>query len=308
MAASRVSENRDTQFITAENMPASWVEEGEIALDGIRTTLGSYVWSKPIEFDLSTSQHVLMFALSPLPQLHECSIHGMYADQPFRVGRLCWVPAHVPHRSRHSRSVVRFLMMHVNPDYFADLTGLRSEWDVKSGFDVTAMEIDGNLLRLARETLTPGFASNVLAEGLSLALMADMSRFLRNTVQQEKGVKRMSQRQVRDITGYVESLRGASPTVTELSALAGVSRRHLSRIFKLTTGQTLHDYVTTVRVRKAITLLCDTQMPIKQVAHELGFSALESFSVAFRSATGQTPTTFRRDFRSKRPVSLPRAN
>jgi AraC family transcriptional regulator len=308
MPVSHASETLEPQRITAENLYASWIEEGQIAVEGIRTTLGSYVWSTPIEFDLSISNHVLMFALSPLPQLHECSIHGMYADQPFRVGRLCWVPAHLPHRSRHSRSVVRFLMMHVNPEYFAELTGLRSEWDVKSGFDVTAMEIDGNLLRLARETLSPGFATNVLAEGLSLALMADMSRFLRNTVHHEKQVKRISQRQVRDITAYVESLRGASPTVTELAALAGISRRHLGRIFKQTTGQTLHDYVTTVRVRKAITLLCDTQMPIKQVAHELGFAALESFSVAFRSATGQTPTTFRRDFRAARTLSLPRVN
>jgi AraC family transcriptional regulator len=199
-------------------------------------------------------------------------------------------------------------MMRVNPDYFAELTGLRSEWDVKSGFDVTAMEIDGNLLRLARETLSPGFATHVLAEGLSLALMADMSRFLRNTVREEKQVKKISRRQVREITDYVESLRGASPTVTELATLAGISRRHLSRIFKQTTGQTLHDYVATVRVRKAITLLCDTQMPIKQVAYELGFAALESFSVAFRSAIGQSPTTFRRDLRSARPVSMPRVN
>jgi AraC family transcriptional regulator len=299
-----VSATESLQVITTEDPSNTWIQEGELKSAGIVTRLGSYVWSRSIEFNLSTSDHVLMFALSPLPELHECSIHGMYADQPFRVGRLCWVPAHVPHRSRHSRSVVRFLVMRVDAGYFTELTGLRSEWDVKSGFDVTAMEIDGNLLRLTREVLAPGFASNILVEGLGLTVMADMSRFLRKTITGDQKNKTISQRQVREISRYVEDLRGASPTVTELADLVGISRRHLGRVFKRTTGQTLHDYITTVRVRKAITLLCDTRMSVKQIAHELGFAAQESFALAFRNTTGQSPSTFRRDFRATHHVSL----
>ena len=94
-------------------------------------------------------------------------------------------------------------------------------------------------------------------------------------------------------------LRRAGPegrNVTELAALCGISTRHLRRLFKQTTKQTLHEYVRDAWVAKAKSLLCDTELPLKEITSRIGFTDPSSFSMAFRRATGAAPRTFRQQF------------
>jgi AraC family transcriptional regulator len=135
-------------------------------------------------------------------------------------------------------------------------------------------------------------------EGLSLAVMADLSRVIKDS----EGIGRLqkpgtlSSRQLKLITEYIDNVEEASPTISDLASLVGVSTRYLTKAFKETTGKTVHTYVAGVRVRKAASLLCGTDLPMKELAARLGFSALASFSNAFRAATGHTPTAFRKMF------------
>jgi AraC family transcriptional regulator len=145
--------------------------------------------------------------------------------------------------------------------------------------------------------VAPGFASRTLMEGITLAMMADLSRVIKEaetTPVRKPGA--LSPRQIKLITEYIESVEETSPTISDLAALVGVSSRYLTKAFKETTGRTVHGYVAEVRLRKAAELLCSTDLPMKELAARLGFSALASFSSAFRAATGQTPTAFRKMF------------
>ncbi|MFH1913125.1 MAG: AraC family transcriptional regulator [Pseudomonadota bacterium] len=77
----------------------------------------------------------------------------------------------------------------------------------------------------------------------------------------------------------------------ELSALAGISRYHLLRLFSRETGLPPHAYQNQLRVDRARTLLA-RGAPISQVAAEVGFVDQSHFTRIFRQFTGATPRQY----------------
>lgn len=87
----------------------------------------------------------------------------------------------------------------------------------------------------------------------------------------------------------------ASPAILgELPGRVGLSRCHLSRLFKARTGQTLQAYLLDVRIRKAGELLAAGTLTSTRVAFEVGFNTPARFFAAFRARTGLTPGAWRR--------------
>jgi AraC family transcriptional regulator len=73
----------------------------------------------------------------------------------------------------------------------------------------------------------------------------------------------------------------------------GLSVSYLRRVFRNTTGQTLHDFLEQARIAKACALLTETDVPLKVVAFMAGFAQHSTFSYAFKRKTGLTPTEYR---------------
>jgi AraC-like DNA-binding protein len=81
--------------------------------------------------------------------------------------------------------------------------------------------------------------------------------------------------------------------VPALAAIAHLSASRFSRVFKDTFGETPHRYLQRRRVERAMTLLRQTNRPVTQVAWEVGFASLGTFSRTFSSIVGCTPRQFR---------------
>jgi len=88
------------------------------------------------------------------------------------------------------------------------------------------------------------------------------------------------------------------PSVNELAKLCGISTRHLHRQFHALTGETISDYIETHLIKEAKHLLVESAAPIKQVAQAAGFAHPNSFSRAFRRATGLSPKQYRQQMQS----------
>ena len=152
--------------------------------------------------------------------------------------------------------------------------------------------IDGILRRIGKEVLEPGFASGLLVEGLGLTLLVETYRLL--GLQSEKDLKgglppwRLKRIEERLRTG------ASSPSLTELSALCGLSGRQLSRAFRQETGYTLSAYIQAMLIQRAKELLAADQMSVSEIAFTLGFAAPSSFATAFRRTAGVSP----RDYKS----------
>jgi AraC family transcriptional regulator len=74
---------------------------------------------------------------------------------------------------------------------------------------------------------------------------------------------------------------------------AGLSERHVSRLFQLELGKTFREHVAGLRLERAKSLLRETEMTVIEVAGETGWSSLAHFNAVFRRRVGYTPRQFR---------------
>lgn len=81
----------------------------------------------------------------------------------------------------------------------------------------------------------------------------------------------------------------------EMADLVNLSSSRLRHLFKQETGTTPAQYLKTIRLRIAATLLRTTFMSIKEIAMSVGLNTASYFVREFRKFYGMTPTEFRRD-------------
>ena len=73
-----------------------------------------------------------------------------------------------------------------------------------------------------------------------------------------------------------------------------VSPFHLCRVFRKRTGQTLHEYKTDLRLRRALELIGERTHDLSRIAYECGFSSHSHFTSSMRAMFGRTPSELRR--------------
>ncbi len=83
--------------------------------------------------------------------------------------------------------------------------------------------------------------------------------------------------------------------VSELAKFAGVSREHLTRIFRQNTGQTPLQFITKRKLIDACRLLQDGKSSIKEVSDNLGYHSHAHFTRTFSRVVGKSPREFRKD-------------
>jgi AraC-like DNA-binding protein len=83
-----------------------------------------------------------------------------------------------------------------------------------------------------------------------------------------------------------------------MAACCSLSVDYFSKCFQKTLGQSPQQYLIESKMRSAAAqLLRHPPVAIKQVAHGLGYSCVQTFSRAFRTAVGVSPGAFRRGAR-----------
>lgn len=83
-------------------------------------------------------------------------------------------------------------------------------------------------------------------------------------------------------------------TLDDIAGALYVSPYHLCRIFRQQTGNTLHHYLTQIRLRASLESVADGAQEVTTIALGLGFSSHSHFTSAFRQTFGMPPSTFQR--------------
>ncbi|MEU8135744.1 AraC family transcriptional regulator [Streptodolium elevatio] len=83
--------------------------------------------------------------------------------------------------------------------------------------------------------------------------------------------------------------------VPALARIAHVSPAHFSRTFRAAFGETPHRYLQRRRVERAMFLLRETDSPVTEICHAVGFGSLGTFSRTFRDIVGRSPRAYRRE-------------
>ncbi len=74
----------------------------------------------------------------------------------------------------------------------------------------------------------------------------------------------------------------------------GFSSCYFSRIFKQITNYSFVEYLTIQRVKRAQTLLADTNVPITEVSYLSGFKSISTFNRVFKQHKGCSPSEYRK--------------
>lgn len=98
---------------------------------------------------------------------------------------------------------------------------------------------------------------------------------------------------VHDVVTYASAHLSEDLSTAALSARAGVSERHLDRLFAVEVGMTPGRFVRRVRTEAAALLLTGTELPIASVAARCGFRSTETLRLAFTATYGVTPSHYR---------------
>ncbi|NLU68763.1 helix-turn-helix domain-containing protein [Streptomyces sp. HNM0574] len=106
---------------------------------------------------------------------------------------------------------------------------------------------------------------------------------------------------VRDAMDAVTADPAGPHDLGTLARRAGVSPRHLARLFRVETGLTPGRYVESVRVEAARALLESGEDPVDTVARRSGFGSAESMRRSFRDHLSVTPSAYRSGFRTTAP-------
>ena len=86
------------------------------------------------------------------------------------------------------------------------------------------------------------------------------------------------------------------PTVQYVAGCLHLSPKYLSNILRMLTGQNTQQHIHEKLIRKAKEMLSTTNLTISEIAYELGFEHLSSFSKLFKSKTNLSPLNFRTSF------------
>ena len=100
-------------------------------------------------------------------------------------------------------------------------------------------------------------------------------------------------RSVHEVTAYLNDHYREDLTLEDLAEKFFISRFYLTRIFKETTGITVVQYLTVVRIRQAARLLRETDSPITEIADLCGFGNVTYFEKVFHRIRGMTPRQYR---------------
>lgn len=93
---------------------------------------------------------------------------------------------------------------------------------------------------------------------------------------------------------YIEMHLGEKIRARDLADLVGYTEYYLTHKFKEETGLCVNDYVKTAKIRRAKTLLRNTDLSIQALSEQLCFSSRNYFSRVFSEVVGCTPTEFRK--------------
>jgi transcriptional regulator GlxA family with amidase domain len=104
-------------------------------------------------------------------------------------------------------------------------------------------------------------------------------------------------RTVRAVCDHVTAHLDTHLDAATLARIAGVSPRHLTRLFQAHLGTTPARHVRAVRTETAAQLLISTRLPLGAIARRCGFGTTETLRQAFNDHYAATPSAYRRTAR-----------
>ena len=200
-------------------------------------------------------------------------------------------PAGEAHANQYGRGGMRCLLIEAQPQRLESLYPLADAFG-RAAHARGAM-LSMLAMRIYKEMHIMDRASRLAIEGLSLELVAELSRHP-DLVSERKLPRWLEQARDKLHAHFCESL-----SLTDVAEAVGVHPVHLARAFRKHFGCTPGEYVRLLRIEFASRALSESDAPLVEVALAAGFAHQSHFSRTFKAHTGMTPSEFRAARRSR---------
>ncbi|MEJ7560000.1 MAG: helix-turn-helix transcriptional regulator [Pedobacter sp.] len=101
---------------------------------------------------------------------------------------------------------------------------------------------------------------------------------------------------VSDYFNGTDLINKGLPSVRFIAEALNISPKYLSSLLKMLTGQSTQQYIHERLIAKAKEQLSTTNLSVSEIAYQLGFEHLQSFSKLFKTKTKLSPLEFRQSF------------
>jgi AraC family transcriptional regulator len=212
------------------------------------------------------------------------------------VGCIGVIPAHVPFRAKWNRES-GVTHCYLDPTFVAHAAyeSINLEQTVLNlALQKTDLLVCQIVLALQNVLETDATNSCFYAESMATALAAHLLRNYsthKHVLQEyEDGLPKYKLKQALE---YMNTHLSENVSLASVSEELEISQFHLCRLFKQSTGMTLHTYLIQQRVERAKQLLKRKDCTMLDIAIECGFANPSHFAKHFRKHTGISPKQFR---------------
>jgi len=130
----------------------------------------------------------------------------------------------------------------------------------------------------------------IVPQRLEIGFDGTSAAIFRRTERSESTLPRYK---LRRAVEYINNNLANDVTLCEMAQTLGMSPHHFAHAFKHTTGIAPHQYLIARRVARAKLLLLETDLPMSEIAHQVGYSNQAHFSTLFHRVSAMTPRMFR---------------
>ncbi|GAA4323181.1 AraC family transcriptional regulator [Mucilaginibacter gynuensis] len=196
------------------------------------------------------------------------------------------------------------IVLYMNEHFLADSIGNEEFEKLKSLFDRSLMGIEvtgatnAKLKEMLKALLQMKGLNSIIQLLNILNLMADspdcilLTQTPLSATPNDKTSTRMN-----SIYEFVMHNFKSNITLASAADLVSMTPTSFSRFFKSRVNKSFSDFVKDVRIDHACKLLLDENIPISQIAFEIGYPTLSNFNKQFKVLKGETPFDYRKKYR-----------
>jgi AraC family transcriptional regulator len=271
------------------------VHRRRIAGHGVTAELIQPTSNKRTEYRFrSSSVHLLVAFEEAQREAGESTIEGLPSSTQRNLShKLIFVPAGRSYSEWHAaRNPIRILFIYLESNEL----GLEPETEPLTPrllFEDNALR--DSALRFKGALVSNDAGDRAYLDALGVILLHELKRLNHRGTEPVPHVKGgLALYHQRIVTAFIEEHLSQPIPLATLAQLTQLSPYHFCRVFKQSFGAPPHRYHATRRIERAKALLAKHALSVTEIGLELGFCETSSFCSAFRKATGQSPTTYRR--------------
>ncbi len=143
---------------------------------------------------------------------------------------------------------------------------------------------------LSRQDYLPSLLGLKTLDEIQQWFVSKIAAACRDVVQSKE---KQSSSSVERAKSYIAERYNKDISLDEVSREVDISPYYFSKLFKEETGENFIEYLTSIRINKAKQLISGSDMSMKEICTEVGYSDPNYFSRIFKKNVGVTPTEYK---------------